>query len=261
MQFSIVIQNKKSHYRYEKAKVLYGAKRNQECSNIIKTYIKDFYKDFDFKKFKDVLNILSKSGNYDKNDIENLLKRKEIQVEIDYQFNDKDHSNNASRLSKNKVILDNDVNSSTNQYKFTMESIIAIGTIDGGRYKLRDFYKSNYSNMSERSFIEYFLSLLDRKHAFIVNTMHTSSNTMHTSNRKSTVSNCNERYLIKSTHQKNDIQYKFTMESIIAIGTPNGRRYKLKDFYKSNYGNINERSFIEYFISLLNRGHAFIVEV
>lgn len=61
------------------------------------------------------------------------------------------------------------------------------------------------------------------------------------------------------SNQVNNSSGRLTMNSIIALGKPDGQKYKLIEFYQSQYAYMNEREFMEYFKSLLNRVYAFIV--
>jgi len=73
-------------------------------------------------------------------------------------------------------------------------------------------------------------------------------------------SHTNSRQVYSNDNYRvNNSSSGLTMNSIIALGKPDGQRYKLIEFYKSQYAYMNEREFMEYFKSLLNRGHAFIV--
>jgi len=70
--------NKKHHYIYEKAKVLFAANNNTDCVILMRHHLKDFYDNFDSIKFSKSLELLIKSGNYSFNDIKNVLSEKNI---------------------------------------------------------------------------------------------------------------------------------------------------------------------------------------
>lgn len=70
--------NKKHHYNYEKAKILFAANNNADCVNLMRQHLRYFYDNFDSIKFTKALELLIKSGNYSFNDIKNVLSEKNI---------------------------------------------------------------------------------------------------------------------------------------------------------------------------------------
>ncbi|WP_394870291.1 hypothetical protein [Clostridium butyricum] len=73
-------------------------------------------------------------------------------------------------------------------------------------------------------------------------------------------SHTNSRQVYSNDNYRvNNSSSGLTMNSIIALGKPDGERYKLIDFYQSKYAYMSKSEFMDYFKSLLNRGFAFIV--
>ncbi|MDF2986402.1 MAG: hypothetical protein K0R50_1912 [Eubacterium sp.] len=84
--------NKKSYYIFEKTKILCGSKHYDESSKLIEAYLKQFYMDFSLEKFKEVLNLLSRSGKYDSYKMEGLLSQSNIPWVLTKELENKNNS-------------------------------------------------------------------------------------------------------------------------------------------------------------------------
>lgn len=63
----------KSHYQFEKVKILYGAKMNSVCYSFIASYIKTFFAELSMDKFMQLLNMLSVVANLTNKNASTLL--------------------------------------------------------------------------------------------------------------------------------------------------------------------------------------------